>query len=1410
MNNFGVLVIAIDEYPDPPGPLPASASADVLARLVVGERGGVLVERIVAASGEDVLGAFRRWAAAKSDRPRSTIVYLAGHGTDDGLEHSFLVPDGPSTVEIETKTLGTHFEKDWFLRQGDRESWTLFILDCCGADIGVVNLEAELSQHAYKRPRRLAMWPTTPRGAAHSGRFVAALEEALATFTENDATVPLNELFLRALPALGDVEPLGFLPPGASLKNDRHSATPVVMNVDAHRELRRVIAGLPAEVRSHFLNKAQGAEAGELTWHFEGREAELALLSAWLRDAPSGLRVVTGEAGSGKSALLGHLSVLADDELVEAYVATGLAPKLRDAPRPPSGVFDATVHLTGKLLADVLDSIMMQLGARADAAHSEQAPEAQRWSGTTSELIRYLRERRPERERPFTVLADALDEAQEPLRIAETLSALARSDVCRVLVGTRRSLDEGPDRPADPARRELLEALGARDGEVVVVSNDRRATYEYVLSRLSGEGSPYADRDEARRSLATLIADAEQPFLFARLATSELRALPAVEPGSPVLDMLDKGHAGIFGAAVERIAAREPAAGAMLRALALGRGRGLPESGHTWVTVARAISRDVEIPDSAVRIALELAAPYITLDAEGGQSTYRLAHQTFVEHYEARLEVSSKLDTAERSIARKLRDLAEYIGMPETAANHYVARCLAERSIAKALGDLVERSGGWEVANYYLVRYLPGHFGAAEDYDGLAGLVTDPGWLTRAIDLLGIDLTVDAISIGPGPLPPVPLPERFRNSKTEANWTTVETVRRALRRSRVALSRDPDQLSGQMTARLRNSSDVRLEKLGNAIAASRPHATLQMSYGLLDWRADLETTYGLVGTVRALAFGRLDDDLLLAIGIDDRIHLWNPLRGAGDARVIGNDGRRINALAFGALDGRMVLVVASYYDDQVIVLRDPRSGDRIGEPFELSGYVDSVSMGMLGERLAIVAAGGGNIEAWDARTRMRIGELPDLPFPASVLCVSGFFGRLVAHVTRPRQPSTDEGLYEAWTVDVATGEAIGPVLLDGEPRIAAGDAGAVCAWSPGPVHSPKVVTWSPGFGKVIDELETEANVDMRSIAFARLEGSSRRVVAVSPDYHGTGLVTLTELDYASRDGEAETDLGPKWCGRSIEAVIKLEDGTFVLTNEPVELHALEKTGGAPPRKADRACVTFALTGRRDDKANFVRGSLGATSRLVRAPEPSRGANPLGGEVEPFSLDEPTEWPQTAVAWGLVGGIPVVATGSIDGAVWIWGASGNPLFGPLTTVSSHVLEMGWSALAVKGGPPVVDSLALGCHSVHGDVVAIVTDGRVRLVSLPDGTELPTPDERATVVTSVALGTIRDEDILVTGSKGGVLVVWNLTAGTRIAALTLDHRIDRVWVVRGAEAVAARAGDRLFVLEVKAGADERWGR
>jgi len=93
-----------------------------------------------------------------------------------------------------------------------------------------------------------------------------------------------------------------------------------------------------------------------------------------------------------------------------------------------------------------------------------------------------------------------------------------------------------------------------------------------------------------------------------------------------------------------------------------------------------------------------------------------------------------------------------------------------------------------------------------------------------------------------------------------------------------------------------------------------------------------------------------------------------------------------------------------------------------------------------------------------------------------------------------------------------------------------------------------------------------------------------------------------------------------------------------------------------------------------------------------------------------------------------------------------------------------------------------------------------------VTVPAGKAIPTPAEKATVVQAVALGRLLGEETLVTGSEGGVVVVWGLASNTRIAALTIDSRVEHVWVVHGIDAIAVQTtakGERsLLVLDLVA--------
>ena len=120
METFGILLIAVDDYPDPPGRLPSSKSAKRFAELIIGERGGKLVQPLVVGkSREDIISALDAWSRGSENQPRSSIVYLVGHGTDNAIKHSFIAPAAHGTVEIPIANFSQNFEKDWIRRQGD-------------------------------------------------------------------------------------------------------------------------------------------------------------------------------------------------------------------------------------------------------------------------------------------------------------------------------------------------------------------------------------------------------------------------------------------------------------------------------------------------------------------------------------------------------------------------------------------------------------------------------------------------------------------------------------------------------------------------------------------------------------------------------------------------------------------------------------------------------------------------------------------------------------------------------------------------------------------------------------------------------------------------------------------------------------------------------------------------------------------------------------------------------------------------------------------------------------------------------------------------------------------------------------------------------------------------------------------
>jgi hypothetical protein len=151
-------------------------------------------------------------------------------------------------------------------------------------------------------------------------------------------------------------------------------------------------------------------------------------------------------------------------------------------------------------------------------------------------------------------------------------------------------------------------------------------------------GQPVSDAAIARAAEAV---GAEQwEFLFAQLAVYEILADPSLLDQARTgtfARLLAGGHRHLFATAVERLARVSDSFYPLLESLALARGRGVPIIDGIWALMASSLTAggigEVEVTDSDISGLLSEAQPYIALDADAGQTVYRLAHRTFVEYF---------------------------------------------------------------------------------------------------------------------------------------------------------------------------------------------------------------------------------------------------------------------------------------------------------------------------------------------------------------------------------------------------------------------------------------------------------------------------------------------------------------------------------------------------------------------------------------------------------------------------------------------------------------------------------------------------------------------------------------------------------------------------------------------------------
>ncbi|MGW2770777.1 AAA family ATPase [Streptomyces sp. NPDC001275] len=598
---------------------------------------------------------------ATAERDEAIVVYITGHGqrgassgrhylrfarTDDGR----LPATALTTSEVITAALGSLVEH------------VLVLVDSCFA--GALANEVPLLLRDL--------------GARRKSASLAVV--AASDFDEQPQVGSFTELLNRALERI-DAEESGFAEPYLSFDEWQQVLDSVSGQdrglVEAHwvwppkrsrepspclpnpryrppQRLSTAVRELPDAVGlfvSYWRDRASGRTHEQDTgWYFSGRHRVMRTLIAFLGEG-EGVMVVTGAAGSGKSALLARLVTLSDPLFLSQPDLARLVEAVPEEERPPIASVDAAVLARNKTALGLVEDLLRALGAGAVPAATTPL----------QALLEHLRAR-ARHERVPTVVIDALDEAEQTLAclndVVLPLARLRAADgrpLLRLVLGVRSSSPAGPDvlprlsdLDADALLHLLVDGLEGDEHQRVPVRVQRTdepdceediATYVEALLTESVAG-PYAGQTKHARAAARTVAHAVAPsFLDARLAADQLRTADQMQDLTALVwqRRLTQGTVALLREDLHAVAGHQGVPVdilvRVLRATAFGAGSGLP-----WAEVWPAVARALEAPASdltgmetyaaAIRTVMTTRLTgYLAEGEEDGRTTYRPVHQ---------------------------------------------------------------------------------------------------------------------------------------------------------------------------------------------------------------------------------------------------------------------------------------------------------------------------------------------------------------------------------------------------------------------------------------------------------------------------------------------------------------------------------------------------------------------------------------------------------------------------------------------------------------------------------------------------------------------------------------------------------------------------------------------------------------
>ncbi|QES40726.1 hypothetical protein DEJ49_06695 [Streptomyces venezuelae] len=603
---------------------------------------------------EQLIKTLRAFATAPDRAPDDYVVlYLACHGVT--AEHSgrhYLLLADSDTRDLRGTALPTE-DLVGLLWEDTPVARLLVLIDACYAEEGADSalrtaLEARRTGNSVTDPTSTGLViiaASRRKEEAVAGALSAAFDRAVrsqATAGHAPAHIGIGQVMraIREDPLVPPTQRANWSVTHAVadipdfLSNPRHVPGASGLKLE---EIDRIIdltarerRARTAELTGFFLPRARGTDVPtEEVWDFTGRHTALTDITDWLAPhrAADRLCVVTGDPGSGKSSLLGMVTVLTDAAHAAAVVRAGLPARL-----PEPGAVDVAVNASHKTKRQLLDALAAASGCAA---------------ASLGALAAHLQARTE----PLVVLMDSLDEALDPHDTVEELIAPlidprrqlplrllvgARPHIARLLPASASRIDLDDERHGDPqAVRAYTRKLLTTPGSVLCTAPPDR------VDAVAGAIAEAAGRSflVARITARTTARETRVPDPDDRHWRDELPRLPG--------EAMERDLEQRLGPLADR--ARD-----LLRPLAFAQGVGLPWGG-VWPRLATAISGRVYGDEDVVWLT-QAAGSYVVEDiehAEDGGSVYRIYHRALVEY----LRESRSVQRVQAVVAGVLKDL---------------------------------------------------------------------------------------------------------------------------------------------------------------------------------------------------------------------------------------------------------------------------------------------------------------------------------------------------------------------------------------------------------------------------------------------------------------------------------------------------------------------------------------------------------------------------------------------------------------------------------------------------------------------------------------------------------------------------------------------------------------------------------